>query len=134
VKAVIEATNRTDLSADCANPPSFGVVVRGQLQAGYYVGTTLQNANYNNCNQQVAQIDAVSNGTSTGALSSSNIPNLIDGKKHTFEVGVHGTTITLSIDGVSVLRKNDSQFASGGQTGVYTAGVRISVYRFDIRR
>lgn len=143
VNAVIQVPNRANVGANCTDThPNFGVVVRGQQQSGYFVGIVNQDNNYGDCARQVAQIDAVTPdsssgfGSSTGPLASKDIPasaSLLDGQKHNFQVGIHGTTITLSIDnGALTLTHKDAEFSTHGQVGVYAAGVRISVSRFEV--
>lgn len=103
--------------------PGFGMFVRyTRPDQGYIIGL---NDGYNADNPQMLDISVTRADSFYSPIV--NVPFVPDTSFHTYSIEVHGSKITVSVDGTVYAAVDDSSYASGASIGFWDKDVQLQI-------
>lgn len=112
---------------------TFGIVVRGVDDGGYWIGGTSSCASGRWLVVWGGPAQALGcPGRERNALPESFIDFGIDNQWHTYRIEVRGNLIRVSVDGTLLLETSDNRYLSSGQVGVWSQGAQVNIRRFSV--
>ena len=121
---------KANIKVDALGYGGFGLNVRGQSTPDGWAGYALwmyiacYDASNSSCIQPV--VDAVDHDPESTELSRGQYA--VGSAFHTYEFDVHGNSITIKVDGATILSTTDNRFLNSGQIGIFCKdGTQVEV-------